>query len=328
MEFIFLGTSAGKPTKERNVSSIAMRLDQSSEWFLFDCGEATQNRLLYTPVSLGKIKKIFITHLHGDHFFGLPGVLSSRHMDNVISPIEIYAPKGIKKFLQTIEEISQMNLDFEIKITEFKEEDKFSFDSFDVEIISLKHSIESYAFLITQKPPLPKLNEQKLKEDNIPPSPIYAKLKRGEDVKLSDGRVIKSKDYILESQKPLKVIISGDNEDPYIFTDYKDIDLLIHEATYTKEVFESLTKKQKHTTAEDLAKAASKANIKNLIATHISARYSLIKKEKGHFIGEIEEEIRKYFKSTFFVAKDLDRFQLTNDGKLIFKENLQSHICL
>ncbi len=322
MEFIFLGTSAGKPTKERNVSSLTLRLDQTSSWLLFDCGEATQNQILKTKIHFGKIDKIFITHLHADHFLGLFGFLCTRDMQNITSPLEIYAPKGLKEILDTLKKISQLNFDYKLEIYEIKNNDIFDFKNFKVEIIELKHSIESYAFFIEEKSK-PKINKEKLIKENIPPSSIYKELQDGKDVVLDSGKVLKAKDYLIKKD-PRRVIIAGDNADPYILLDkLKKSDLLIHESTYTQDVFDSLKKKQKHTTSKTLALAAKKANIKNLIATHISARYSLLKKDNSHFIGEIEEEIREFFDGNFFVAKDFDRFYLNENKKLIFYGNVR-----
>ncbi|MEJ2500564.1 MAG: MBL fold metallo-hydrolase, partial [Campylobacterales bacterium] len=99
MKLTFLGTSAGKPTRERNVSALSVEFDQDNKWYLFDCGEATQHQLLRTRPSVGKLAAIFITHLHGDHIFGLPGLLSSKRLDGALRPLTIYGPEGIGKFL-------------------------------------------------------------------------------------------------------------------------------------------------------------------------------------------------------------------------------------
>jgi len=315
MEFLFLGTSAGKPTLERNVSALAMRCEQSSFWSLFDCGEATQHQIMKSSLSIGKLNKIFITHLHGDHFFGLCGLLSTRKMEEISVELKIFAPKGMKEFLKNVKEISQLDLS-NVEIIEIEEKNEYFLDDFDVEVVKLEHSIDSYAFVIKEHQRSPKLKEAELKKIGVYPSPIYGELKKGKRVVLEDGRVIDGKDYLLEAEKGRRVIIAGDNENPFLLCKYmKDTDLLIHEATYTQEVFDSLKKKQKHTTAKSLALAAKKGGVKNLIATHISARYSL-NKEKMRKVSEIEEEIGKYFDGTYFVAKDFDRYRLDKNGKL------------
>ncbi len=321
MEIIFLGTSAGKPTLERNVSALAIRVEQDSSWSLFDCGEATQHQVMKSSLSIGKIDKIFITHLHGDHFFGLCGLLSTRKMEEISSPLHIFAPKGVKEFLKTVSEISQMDLT-NIEITEIREGDEYFFNSFDMDVVKLSHSIESYAFVIKEHPKAPKLKEDGLKKIGVYPSPVYGELKKGKRVVLEDGRVIDGKDFLLEPQKGRVVIVAGDNDDPSLLCRYlQKADLLIHEATYTQEIFDSLKKKQKHTTAKSLALIASRCKVKNLIATHISARYTLEKRKNSRSVSEIEDEIRRYFKGVFFVAKDFDKYYLSQDGKLSKFEN-------
>ncbi|NPA50050.1 MAG: ribonuclease Z [Epsilonproteobacteria bacterium] len=317
MEIIFLGTAAGKPTLERNPSALAIKFEQDSKWSLFDCAEATQHQIMKSPLSISKIDKIFITHLHGDHFFGLLGILSTRKMEEINSKLTIFAPKGIKEFLETTAKISQIDLS-NIDIIEINKEDTYSLDNFDIEVVELSHSIDSFAFIIKEHQKAPKLNVEKLKEHNIPPSPIYSKIKTQEKVILDDNRVIYSKEFLLPPPKPRKIIVAGDNDNPYLLYEHmKNADLLIHEATYTQEVFDLLTKKQRHTTAKSLALAANKANLKNLIATHISGRYTLKEKKNSKHISQIENELKNHFKGVCFVAKDFDKYYLTKEGKLI-----------
>ncbi len=311
-----MGTSAGKPTSERNVSSLALRLEQSSSWALFDCGEATQHQIMKSSVSLGKIDEIFITHLHGDHFFGILGILSTRKMEEIKSRLRIFAPKGIEEFLKTASKISQLDLTG-VEITEIEEGKRYFSNSFEVETVKLSHSIESYAFVVREPPKSAKLDEEKLKSEGVFPSPIYGELKKGKSVVLQDGRVINGKNYLLKPQRGRVVIIAGDNEDPFLLCPFmKEADLLIHEATYTQEIFDSLKKKQRHTTAKNLALAAKKCGLKNLIATHISARYTFKERRSSKHVSEVENEIKRYFEGVSFVAKDFDAYRLERDGKL------------
>ncbi|MCW8820635.1 MAG: MBL fold metallo-hydrolase, partial [Sulfurovum sp.] len=173
MQLTFLGTSAGKPTLERNVSALALEFDQDNKWYLFDCGEATQHQIIRSRLSIGKLDTIFITHLHGDHYYGLPGLLSTKKLDTAFRPLTIYGPKGIKKFLKCVMDVSSENLGYVLQIIEFEAEETFVFDKFSLKILALEHSIESFAFYVKENDINNKINEEKLREIGLEPSPLY-----------------------------------------------------------------------------------------------------------------------------------------------------------
>src|SRR5690625_4881951 len=150
MKIKFLGTGAGIPSKERNVTSILLDLTQEiNKLWLFDCGEATQHQILHTSIKPRKMNKIFITHLHGDHIFGLPGMLSSRSFLGGTDPLTIFGPKGIEQFVETSLSISQTHLSYPIHYIELEESGKvFEDDSFIVDCVQLDHNIKSYGYRI------------------------------------------------------------------------------------------------------------------------------------------------------------------------------------
>ncbi len=314
MRLTFLGTGAGKPTRERNVSALGLELDQQNCWYLFDCGEATQHQLQKSPLKLSKLSAIFITHLHGDHIFGLPGLLASKKMDQALRPVTIYGPPGIREFVETAIRISQMHLGFEIRYVEFAPFDQFRFAQFTLTTIPLIHSIESFAFHIRENDISNRLDESRLRTIGLEPSPLYGEIKKGKPV-LHNGRYLNPADYMHSPIPGRKIIIAGDNQKPEILGEYLDnLDLLVHEATYTQRVYDNLPQKVLHTTARDLGMACNRHHVKNLIATHISARYNENAKP-----GEevLKQEIEKtYLKGKVFIANDLDRFYLKRDGIL------------
>lgn len=313
MQLTFLGTSAGKPTKERNVSAVGVEFPQDDKWYLFDCGEATQHQIMKSRLSSGKLGTIFITHLHGDHYFGLPGLLSSKKLDTAFRPLSIYGPKGIKAFIECVMNISFENLGYKLEIIEYKANDIFLFDKFSLKVLALEHSVESFAFYIKEKDTTNKLNEEKLRAIGLEPSPLYGEIKRGNSV-IFQGKELKPKDFTLEPIAGRSMIIAGDNARPEILERYlEDLDLLVHECTYTQADYDHLEIKVLHTTAHDLGKAVHKRGVKNLIASHINPRYN---KNGVNDVDVLYNEIKDHYKGKLFIAEDFDVFYLGKDGTL------------
>lgn len=204
MELEFLGTGAGLPAKHRNVTSIALRLlaERNAIW-LFDCGEGTQMQILHTTIKPRKIEKIFISHLHGDHIFGLPGLITSRSNQAGDKPLEIYGPKGIEDFIRTSLKISKTHLNYPLKFIEISsdEETLFEDDQFVVTCKRLDHGVASFGFRVTEKDHKGELQVEKLKALGVKPGPIYGKLKQGESVTLTDGQTINGKDFVGQAKK-------------------------------------------------------------------------------------------------------------------------------
>jgi ribonuclease Z len=313
VKITFLGTSAGRPTRERNVSAIALSLEQEGRWYLFDCGEGTQHQIMKSSLSSGKLESIFITHMHGDHYYGLPGLLDSRKMDRVTRPLTIYGPKGITQFLNCVLDISREKLGYDLHIIEYENNQLFGFDHFSLKILPLNHSIESHAFFIKEHTISNKLNEEKLRSEGLKPSPLYGELKQGRPV-VYRGKTYDPDTFLLDPIKGRSLIIAGDNSNPEILGDYlDDLDLLIHECTYTQEVYDHLPVKVLHTTARELGICAEKRGVKNLIATHISPRYHAGSKYPIEMIGN---EIRENYRGILFIANDLDSYRLKRDGSM------------
>ena len=300
MELQFLGTGAGVPAKMRNVSSIALKLlDERNEIWLFDCGEATQQQILNTTIRPGKIKKIFITHLHGDHIFGLPGLLTSRSFQGGEDELTVYGPKGIKRFIDASIAVSYSKLGYPLKVVEFEEDGVlFEDKQFKVEAMKLEHGIPSYGFRMTEADQI-----GELKALGVPFGPVFGRLKRGEVVTLEDGRVIDGKDYVSEDIKGRVVVICGDTRfTPKSIALAKNANVLVHEATYEADK-EKTARQHFHSTSKQAATVALEANVQQLYLTHISARYL------GHQVSQLEQEARKVFPQTK-VVKDFDTFTI------------------
>ena len=273
MELQFLGTGAGVPSKMRNVTSIALKLlDEINEVWLFDCGEATQQQILNTNIRPGKIKKIFITHMHGDHIFGLPGLLTSRSFQGGEDDLTLYGPKGIKNFIDTTIQASCSKLGYPLKVVEFEKEGLLFEDKhFKVEMKRLEHGIPSYGFRVTEKDQPGELQADRLKELGIPFGPLFGKLKKGETQ--------------IKKKKKKEILA------------YRS-DVLVHEATYEGDKGQQAYR-HFHSTSLQAAEVAKNAEVKRLLLTHISARYL------GKQSQELEDEAKKIFENVQ-VVKDFD----------------------
>lgn len=301
MELQFLGTGAGVPAKHRNVSSIALKLlDERNAVWLFDCGEGTQLQILRSTIRPRKIEKIFITHLHGDHIFGLPGLLSSRSFQGGDEQLDIYGPKGIRLFVETSLSVSKTRLSYPIVFHELTEGGTvFQDKQFKVECLPLEHGILSFGYRIVESDHEGELQVEKLQELGIPSGPLYGKLKRGETIELDNGQLINGKDFVGEKKTGRIITILGDTRKTANSVLLgKNADILVHESTFNKEEAK-MAKSYYHSTSHQAAQIAGEAGAKRLILTHISARY--LTKD----IIQLENEAKELFPFVTAV-KDMD----------------------
>lgn len=305
MELEFLGTGAGVPAKHRTVSSIALKLlDERNAVWLFDCGEGTQMQILKSNLRPRKIEKIFITHLHGDHIFGLPGLLSSRSFQGGDEKLEIYGPKGIEEYIKTSLRISKTRLAYPIEYIEIADNQViFDDGQFKVEVKKLDHGIESYGYRITEADHAGELQVDKLQSSGIMPGPIYGQIKKGELVTLPNGQVINGADFVGQAHKGRIITILGDTRFHANSIELaKNADVLVHESTFNKKE-SKLAKAYFHSTTHQAAQVAKQAQAKQLILTHISSRYM------NSDLTQLAEEAREIFPNTL-VAKDLWSFTI------------------
>ncbi|MBS4217227.1 ribonuclease Z [Bacillus sp. FJAT-49711] len=293
MKLLFLGTGAGVPAKLRNVSSLALMLleERNSVW-LFDCGEATQHQILHTSLKPRKIEKIFITHLHGDHIFGLPGLLGSRSFQGGETELTIYGPKGIREYVDVSLKISQTHLKYPLSIIEIEDGVIFKDEQFEIETLQLDHGIKSFGFRITEKDKKGTLDAERLRSEGIMPGPIYQRLKKGEIVTLEDGRVIDGTDYLGPDLKGRVLCILGDTRlCENAITLASRADVVVHEATFSAES-EEMARDYYHSTTAQAATLALKAQAQSLYLNHISSRY--VKEDWN----QLAEEAKTIFPNT------------------------------
>lgn len=293
MKLTFLGTGAGVPSKQRNVTAIALSLlQETNHIWLFDCGEATQHQILHTSIKPRKINKIFITHLHGDHIYGLPGLISSRSFQAGDELLTIYGPKGIKQYIETSLQVSSTHLNYPLSIVELTEGKIIEEDEYTVFAKKLDHGIESYGYRIVEKDKPGNLLVNRLEEMGIAPGPIYQQIKENPITALENGMVIKRDEVIGPNKKGRVICILGDTryQDEHIsFIEHADV--LVHEATFEHEK-EELATEYFHSTTTQAATTALKGQVGSLILTHISSRYQ---KDKD---AQLLKEARAIFQST------------------------------
>jgi len=301
MQLEFLGTGAGSPGKFRNVTSTALRLlDERNEVWLFDVGEGTQHQILRTTLKPRKITKIFITHLHGDHIFGLPGFLSSRSFQGGDEPLTIYGPKGIRDFVMTAMRVSGTRLSYPLRFEELSGDGVIFEDAtFKVSCQHLEHRIEAFGYRVEEAAHPGELQADKLKAMNIPSGPLYGQLKAGQTVTLPDGRTINGQDFLGAPQAGRIVTILGDTrQTPNAVSLAQHADVLVHESTFGKDEGK-LAHNYYHSTSTQAAQVAKKAGVHQLLLTHISARYT------GKLSKELQKQAQQVFPNTK-VVRDFD----------------------
>ncbi|RWZ60154.1 ribonuclease Z [Halobacillus fulvus] len=308
MELFFLGTGSGVPSKERNVSSLVLRmLEERGTTWVFDCGEGTQQQILNTNIRPRRIEAIFITHLHGDHIYGLPGLLSSRSFQGGETPVHVYGPPGLKEYIDVSLRISGTHLRYPLHVEEVQEGLLFEDEQFFVEAVKLQHGLESFGYILKEKDKLGELQPSKLKELGIEPGPIYQSIKNQPYTQLEDGSIIDRNDVIGPPKKGRKISILGDTRYlPELVEHVKGSDILVHEGTFASDA-EEMAHDYYHSTVTQAASLAKQANVKQLILSHISSRY------QGESVNQLKVEAQSVFPNTT-IAYDFYRHYIAREN--------------
>lgn len=317
MEILFLGTSAGVPTKDRNVSGLAVVESRSRHWYLVDCGEGTQHQILRTALSLNTLKGIFITHIHGDHCYGLMGVLASAGMNRRTAPLYIVGPKGIKHWIEATCQFTQLTMPYEIIFVESETFTPMQLGEFKVTSTALSHVVPSYAYAFEEATVASSLDQDKLLREGISKGPVWGKIQAGEDVEY-DGRRIHSKDFLIQKHRPRKLVVGGDNDNPELLRPLcSGCDLLIHEATYTKAIWEKSGGAFGHSYAGLVGQFAQSMAIPNLILTHISSRY-VLNSHASVSVRHLFDEAAALYQGHLWMAQDFQRYGIDKNGDVSF----------
>ena len=273
MRVVFLGTSGAIPTEKRGLP--AMLLKRGTEMLLFDCGEGAQRQMIRAKISLHKLKKVFVSHLHGDHVLGLPGLLQTMALLDRKTKLEVYAPEGIRRFLEGVKESLQFGLTFPVEIHEILDSGVVCDErEYVVKALWANHVVPALAYAFVEKLRCGKFYPEKARAIGVPEGVLWSKLQHGEPVVLAQGKVVLPEDVTGSMRHGRKIVYSGDTKPFRGFARFaSDADLLVHEATFDDELYEKALS-DGHSTPGQAALLAKKAKVKRLVLTHLSARYA------------------------------------------------------
>ena len=271
MRIVFLGTSGSMPTQDRGSSSVAIR--RKGEIILFDCGEGTQRRMVAARLGFRRQTRIFISHLHGDHVLGLPGLIQTMTLLNRERALHIYGPHGLTDFIEAFSSVLG-GPGFPLRVNEILSEGIIhSGSEYAVKAIKADHEDPSWSYVLEEHPRPGRFHPDRASALGVPEGPLWKRLQRGGDVELDDGRVVRSMEAVDPPKKGLKISYSGDTRPTEEFSKAsEEADLLIYEATFDSSLEEKASENG-HSTATQAAEVAKEAGVKLLILTHISSRY-------------------------------------------------------
>lgn len=274
MRITFLGTSSGVPTRERNVSALALDLDGTGETWLFDCGEGTQHRVLQAGLRPARLRRIFVTHLHGDHVFGLPGLLCTLNLACDPAGVDVYGPDGLGEYLEESMRRTGWAPEYPFAVHVAAPGLVHEDVRHRVRCAALRHNVPSFGYRVEEKPVPGRLDAARALALGVPSGPLLGHLKRGEDVTLDDGTVVAAEGLTLPPGRGRVFAYVTDTVSCAGGVELaREADLVVHEATYTKEDAERLPPRL-HSTAEGAASVAREAGARRLYITHFSPRYA------------------------------------------------------
>src|SRR6266513_414688 len=278
----FLGTSAARPTVERNVSGLAVH--REGETLLFECGEGTQRQMMRYGVSFA-LSEIFFTHFHADHFLGVIGLIRTLGLQARAEPIVLYGPHGAKKVLTQAIQLGVERVPFQVEIREVKPGEVLGEagggrrEAYEIHVFKTEHGGGSVGYALREHERRGRFDVEKARAAGIPEGPLWGKLSKGETIELADGRKLTADSFVGPKRPGRAIVFTGDTRPCASVVDAAlGADLLIHEATFGEEE-KDRAKETGHSTAREAAQIALAAKAKRLVLSHVSARYSISAEE-------------------------------------------------
>jgi len=293
LKVLFLGTSAARPTVERNVSGLVVT--REGESLLFECGEGTQRQMMRYGVSFA-LSDIFFTHFHADHFLGIIGLIRTLGLQGRTEPMRFFGPRGAKRVLGAALGLGVERATFEVEIVEVEPGQTLSRGDYEIRAFAVEHGGGALGYALVEKDRLGRFNPDRARELGVPEGPLWGKLQRSQSVTLEDRRVVGPESIVGAPRPGRKLVYTGDTRPCAAAVDAAaEADLLVHEATFGEEEAER-ARETLHATAREAAQVALAAGVRRLVLTHLSARYS-------RDPAPLLEEARGVFAETV-VAKD------------------------
>ncbi len=270
MQIVFLGTSGSWPTPKRNVSAVAVK--RGPEVLLFDCGEGTQRQFMQSTLSFMQVSRVFLSHFHGDHFLGLPGMVQSMSMNGREAPLEVYGPRGIERLVSELLSLGYFTPGFAIKAKELPPEAVVDGGEYVVRAFEAVHTVPCLSYVLEEKMRPGRFSLERAKALGIPSGPLYSRLQEGETVTIG-GRTVRPDDVLGPPRRGRKIVYTGDTMPHEALRDIaRHADVLIHDAT-SDATLEEKANRYGHSSSRQAAEIAKEAGVGLLVLTHLSPRY-------------------------------------------------------
>ena len=297
LDLVFLGTAGSTPTAQRAASATLVR--RGGDRLLIDCGEGTQRQLLRSDVGLVDLPEVFLTHLHADHYLGLPGMLKTFSLRGRDVPLTIYGPRGLRDLVATLRRVFG-RLTYPLELEELAAGETLGRDSYEIRSFPVEHGVAAIGYALVEAARPGRFDLETADALGVPDGPARGQLQRGESVTLSDGTVVRPDQVLGEARAGRRVALTGDTGPaPSVVDAVRGFDVLVHEATFCADEAER-ARETGHSTAGEAARIGRDAGVRLLALTHISSRYG------GR---DVEEEAVEVFASTV-VPRDFDTIEV------------------
>ena len=270
MQIVFLGTSGSWPTPKRNVSAVAVK--RGPEIVLFDCGEGTQRQFMQSRLSFMQVSRVFLSHFHGDHFLGLPGMVQSMSMNGREPALEVFGPRGVERLVSELLSLGYFTPGFAVKAKDIPPGGAVDCGEYVIRAYEAVHTVPCLSYVLEERPRPGRFGVERAEALGVPIGPLYSRLQEGETVRIGD-RTIRPEDVLGPPRRGRKIVYTGDTM-PYeeLVEIARHADVLIHDAT-SDAALEEKANRYGHSSSRQAAQVAKEANVGLLVLTHLSPRY-------------------------------------------------------